>query len=90
MTLLGNRGDKRHFAFYGEYHSHMTGCSARREAESLLPIRSRNWRKGDTHMRIVFAAMSSAAVALAGLVSVLVSESANAEYGLADVASSQR
>lgn len=49
MTLLGNRGDKRHFAFYGEYHSHMTGRSARREAESLLPIRSRNWRKGDTH-----------------------------------------
>ena len=29
-----------------------------------------------THMRIVFAAMSSAAVALAGLVSILVSESA--------------
>ena len=43
MTLLGYRGDKRHFAFYGEYHSHMTGRSARREAESLLPIRSRNW-----------------------------------------------
>ena len=41
-------------------------------------------------MRFVFAAMSSAAVALAGLVSVLVSESANAEYGLADVGSSKR
>ena len=41
-------------------------------------------------MRIVFAAMSSAAVALAGLVSILVSESANAECELADAGSSKR
>jgi len=41
-------------------------------------------------MKIVVAAMSSAAVALAGLVSVLVSESANAEYGITDMGASAR
>lgn len=41
-------------------------------------------------MRIVYAALSSAAVALAGLVSVLVSESANADYDVAKLGTTRR
>lgn len=41
-------------------------------------------------MRVILAAISSTAVAIAGLVSVLVSEQANAEYSIKDIGAARQ